>query len=53
MRFEDKENSVNLEEEVFKMDGDRLENGGWLWWFWLFFIDNPNKVEEPRQLAIS
>lgn len=52
MRFEDKENSVNLEEEIFKMDEDMLENSGWLWWFWLFFIDNPDEVEEPRQLAI-
>lgn len=52
MRFENRENSVNLEEKVFEIDRGRLEKGGWLWWFWLFFIDNPDEVEKPRQLAI-
>lgn len=52
MKFKDKKISVDLEEEVFKIDKDESVDGAWLWWFWLFFIDDPKKVEKPRQLAI-
>ena len=51
MKFKDEENSVNLQEEVFKVD-DKDFDSGWLWWFWLFFLDDASEVEKPRQVAI-
>ena len=51
MKFKDEENSVNLQEEVFKVD-DKDFDSGWLWWFWLFFIDDPSEVKKPRQVAV-
>lgn len=25
---------------------------GWLWWFWLFFLENPTNRARPRQVAV-
>ena len=25
---------------------------GWLWWFWLFFLENPTHRARPRQVAV-
>ncbi|MFP4116085.1 MAG: hypothetical protein ACLFTQ_02670 [Candidatus Aenigmatarchaeota archaeon] len=52
MKFQDKEMSVDLEKEVFKDPGKGFDNDGWLWWFWLFFIDDPSEAEKPRQMAV-
>ena len=52
MKFKDKEKSVNLENRTFSLGKNDINGGGWLWWFWLFFIDDPAEVDKPRQLAI-
>ena len=36
-------------DRIFEME---RRNRGWLWWFWLFFFDNPGDPKKPRQVGI-
>jgi len=52
MKFKNRGDCVVLEEDVFKTRGDGSEFGDWVWWFWLFFLDDPSVVDKPRQMAV-
>jgi len=49
--FSEKE-SQEVQESIFKVQGEPFGRGAWWWWFWLFFFNNPNNEERPRQLMI-
>lgn len=38
--------------KVFDLKSGPMRRGEWLWWFWLFFFDNPLDPGKPRQLMI-
>lgn len=50
MQFKDE--SIDLEEEVFDLEENNPKNGAWWWWFWLFFLDKPSDTDNPRQVAL-
>jgi hypothetical protein len=52
MELKSKEKPIDLEKEVFNIKNKSMPNGSWLWWFWLFFFNNPKNSEKPRQLMI-
>ncbi len=43
---------VNFKDAVFDLNRESKTHGAWLWWFWLFFFDNPKDPARPRQLMI-
>lgn len=43
---------VSWEDEVFEIRKKKLPRKSWLWWFWLFFLDDSSEVKKPRQLMI-
>jgi hypothetical protein len=43
---------VDFNGRVFDLSGESMRYGAWLWWFWLFFFDNPADPGRPRQLMI-
>lgn len=45
-------NKIKLADKAFSLKGASFPKGAWLWWFWLFFIDDPKTTEKPRQLMI-
>ncbi|PIN84839.1 MAG: hypothetical protein COV47_05345 [Candidatus Diapherotrites archaeon CG11_big_fil_rev_8_21_14_0_20_37_9] len=45
-------NATELYEKIWAIDKADDRKGTWWWWFWLFFIDNPEKPQEPHQLMI-
>ncbi|MFO7872455.1 MAG: hypothetical protein R6U26_02310, partial [Candidatus Undinarchaeales archaeon] len=47
-----KNKSKKVEDRIFKFDTLRPKKGSWQWWFWLLFLDKPEKVKNPRQLMV-
>jgi hypothetical protein len=45
-------NLIEMEKEVFNIKNKAMTPGAWLYWFWLFFFNNPKNPEKPRQLMI-
>jgi hypothetical protein len=52
MKFESKISLVDIDRKVFDIKNESMPKGTWLWWFWLFFFNNPKTPQKPRQLMI-
>jgi len=39
-------------QKIFDLKNIFFGENDWIWWFWLFFFENPTNPEKPRQVAI-
>jgi len=39
-------------QKIFNTQNLSFGKTNWIWWFWLFFFENPTNPEKPRQVAI-
>lgn len=48
----DEKRSKEVQARIFNVKDEEFREGAWWWWFWLFFWDNPENPERPRQLMV-
>ena len=45
-------NDEKIIQKIFDLKNLSFGKNDWIWWFWLFFFENPTNPEKPRQVAI-